>query len=100
LRAHKLGRKHRNKLGSSFGKAPFDYEILAVDMAKLTHALREAAVLIGVDRNWPQSRGQKPDLFKIRLRSLPLHFSQALTLGPFFLIRARARGAVGSYPGT
>ena len=49
MRAHKLRSKLRKKLGSCFGKAPFDDEILALDMAKLAHALREAAVLAGRD---------------------------------------------------
>jgi hypothetical protein len=43
--ARTSSRKTRKKLGSSFGKAPFDDEILALDMAEFAHALGEAAVL-------------------------------------------------------
>src|SRR5262249_25690365 len=49
LRAHKLGSKPRKKLGSSFGKTPFDDEILALYKAKLAHALSEATILTGLN---------------------------------------------------
>jgi hypothetical protein len=49
LRAHKLDGKPGKKLGPSFGKAPFDHEILVLDMAEFAHALREAAVLTGLN---------------------------------------------------
>src|SRR5262245_31228687 len=60
IQPDELCRERRKKFRSSFREAPFDHEISAFQIAKLTHALHEAAVNAQTQRSRPRCSRKDP----------------------------------------